>query len=64
MSKKQTNSNYTHIVPETEDYSFKVELSMYKRVFFQRYSCKNLETLFNLILDEYPKAKIISIIGG
>lgn len=49
---------------EAEEMRFKVELAMHERVFFKVYFAIHLESLFNQILDEFPKAKILSIIGG
>jgi hypothetical protein len=43
---------------------FKVELEMNKRVFTQVYFATHLTDLFNQIADEFPKAKILSVIGG
>ena len=43
---------------------FKVELEMNKRVFIQVYFATHLTDLFNQIADEFPKAKILSVIGG
>jgi len=55
----------TEDLPEIpEGYRFKVELLMNGRTFHQRYYCLNLEQLFNDIIDEFPNAKIVSIIGG
>jgi len=43
---------------------FKAELQMNDRIFIQIYFAIHLEDLFNQIAEEFPKAKILSIIGG
>jgi len=47
-----------------EPMKFKVELLMNERTFYNIYYSANLEDLFNQIIDEYPKAKIVSILGS
>ena len=43
---------------------FKAELEMHGRVFTHIFFAHNLMELFSSIEDEFPKAKIITIIGG
>ena len=43
---------------------FKIELQLNDRVFKQTFFATNLMDLFNDIAEEYPTAKILSIIGG
>lgn len=43
---------------------FKAELEMNNRVFVKIYFAIHLTDLFTQIEDEFPKAKILSVIGG
>ena len=43
---------------------FKAELEMNNRVFIKIYFAIHLTDLFTQIEDEFPKAKILSVIGG
>lgn len=43
---------------------FKVTLSLHDREFIKRYTADTLANLFEQIQDEFPKAKIITVIGG
>lgn len=44
--------------------SFRVVLDLHGSVFTKPYHADTLGDLFNQIVDEFPKAKILSIIGG
>jgi hypothetical protein len=50
--------------PNNLIYSFKVEFLMNGRIFFERYNASTLGELSELIVDNYPNAKVISIVGG
>lgn len=43
---------------------FKAELEMNGRVFTHVFFAETLEQLSRQIMDQFPKAKILSIIGG
>lgn len=54
----------TYIENKNNLYSFKVELLMNGRIFFERYLANTLQQLSEQIVDNYPTAKVLSIIGG
>lgn len=51
-------------ITETTICKFKVELMLNGRIFTERFIANNLQDLSEKILNLYPTAKVVSVVGG
>lgn len=49
---------------QEKQYKFKVELQIHEMIFIHWFYADNLQELSEEIIDTFPKAKVLSVMGG